>query len=248
LRRYSSPEGELARFVAQKLIMKPYMWAALNVHVHGKANLKKLKAPYIAIANHSSHLDACMVFCALPWRLSKDLAAGAAADYFFTKWYKRIATRLFFNTYPVERDSSSHKHKGMTRALLEAGNPIVIFPEGTRSRTGAMGPFNPGSAAISIQDDIPILPIALVGDYAAMPYGAFTPVPGRPPVHVVFGRPTKAGPNEDAVEFSQRLRRYIIELHDATARAYQMPTQADFDRAVALRDAAVPEPGVLPPY
>jgi len=71
-----------------------------------------------------------------------------------------------------------------------------------------------------------------------MPYGATVPVPGRPHVHVVFGRPLRAAPGEIAHQFSDRLHRYVVEMHDTTARAYGMPTQADFARAVALRAAA----------
>ena len=71
-----------------------------------------------------------------------------------------------------------------------------------------------------------------------MPYGATRPPSGRPHVHVVFGRPLKAAPGEIAHQFSERVYRYVVELHDSTARAYGMPTQADFHRAVALRKAA----------
>lgn len=71
-----------------------------------------------------------------------------------------------------------------------------------------------------------------------MPYGANVPVPGRPHVHVVIGRPLRAAPSEIAHQFSERLHRYVVEMHDTTARAYGMPTQADFARAVALRTAA----------
>ena len=101
-----------------------------------------------------------------------------------------------------------------------------------------MARFTPGAAALSISRNVPVLPIALVGAYAAMPYGATVPVPGRPDVHVVFGRPLRAAPGEIAHQFSDRLYRYVVEMHDTTARAYGMPTQADFARAVALRAAA----------
>lgn len=237
LTRYSSPVQGSARFAAQHLLMKPFIWSLLTVHVHGLRNLASLNAPFVAIANHSSHLDAPLIMGALPRRLSKNLSAGAAADYFFDRWYKAMGPRLFFNAFPVERKGLRNR-KGLAGTLLNEGVPLLIFPEGTRSRTGAMKNFTPGSAALSISRNVPVLPIALVGAFAAMPYGASFPVNGRPDVHVVFGRPSKAAPGEIAHQFSERLYRYVVEMHDSTARAYGMPTQAEFHRAVALRQAA----------
>lgn len=235
--RYSAAPGVAARFVSQKFVMKPYIWSILHVHEHGRRNLDGLKPPFIAVANHSSHLDAPLVMGSLPRRLSRNLAAGAAADYFFDNWYTAAATRLFFNAFPVDRKGLRNR-KGLAGVLLSEGVPLLLFPEGTRSRTGAMKNFTPGHAALSISRNVPVLPIALVGAYAAMPYGATVPVGGRPNVHVVFGRPLKAAPGEIAHQFSERIYRYVVELHDSTARAYGMPTQADFHRAVALRKAA----------
>jgi len=246
--RYSSPLPRAARFAAQQLVMKPYIWSALSVHIHGRRNLDSLKAPFVAVANHSSHVDAPLIFGSLPRRLSKNLSAGAAADYFFQSWYKALPTTLFFNSFPVERQGSRGK-RGMAGLLLSEGVPLLIFPEGTRSRTGAMGRFTPGAAALSISRNVPILPIALVGAYAAMPYGVNVPVPGRPHVHIVFGRPLRAAPGEIAHQFAERINRYVVEMHDTTARAYGMPTQADFHRAVALRTAAAeraPQQAVSP--
>ncbi len=235
--RYSAAGPAAARLVAQHLVMKPYIWSALSVHTHGMRNLDGLKPPYVVVANHSSHLDAPLIYGSLPRRLSKNLAAGAASDYFFDSWYKALPTALFFNSFPVERQGLRGR-RGMAGVLLNEGIPLLLFPEGTRSRTGAMASFKPGAAALSISRNVPVLPIALVGAYAAMPYGATVPVPGRPHVHVVFGRPLRAAPGEIAHQFSERLHRYVVEMHDTTARAYGMPTQADFARAVALRAAA----------
>lgn len=240
LNRYTSAGPGTARFVAQHLLMKPYIWSAVTVHEHSVRNLDGLKPPFVVIANHSSHLDAPLIFGALPRRLSKNLSAGAAGDYFFSTWYKALPTTLFFNSFPIQRSGHANRtgHRGLAGRLLADGIPILLFPEGTRSRTGAMANFTPGAAALSISRNVPILPIALVGAYAAMPYGATVPVPGRPHVHVVFGRPLRAAPGEIAHQFSDRLHRYVVEMHDTTARAYGMPTQADFARAVALRAAA----------
>ena len=245
LEKYSAAPQAAGRFVAQQLIMKPYVWSALSVHVHGERHLDDLDAPFIAIANHSSHVDTTIIFGGLPRRLSKNLAAGAAADYFFKEKMKSIGTRLFFNAYPIDR-GGMRAHQGMSGRLLDSGVPLLIFPEGSRSRTGAMAKFRSGVAALSIQHNVPILPIALVGAYAAMPYGQNLPVPGRPPVHIVFGNPQKALPGESAARYSERMYNKVVELHDTTARAYGMPTQADFHRAVALKAAAKKTPE-LPP-
>ncbi|MDO5533461.1 MAG: lysophospholipid acyltransferase family protein [Propionibacteriaceae bacterium] len=237
LAKYSDTPQAVARFVAQQLIMKPYVWSALSVHIHGERHLSDLNAPFIAIANHSSHVDTTVIYGALPRRLSRNLAAGAAADYFFKKKTSALGTRLFFNAYPVDR-GGMRGHAGLSGRLLDSGVPLMIFPEGTRSRTGAMAPFKQGVSALSIQHGVPVLPIALVGAYAAMPYGQKLPVPGRPTVHVVFGSPLRAHPGETVPRFTERLYNRVVELHDTTARAYGMPIQADFHRQVALKAAA----------
>lgn len=237
LGKYSDAPQAAGRFIAQQLVMKPYVWSALSVHVHGQRHLDDLQAPFIAISNHSSHIDTTAIFGALPRRLSRNLAAGAAADYFFKERFKSIGTRLFFNAYPIDR-GGMRGHAGLSGRLLDAGVPLLIFPEGTRSRTGAMAKFRTGVAALSIQHEVPIVPIALVGAYAAMPYGQRLPVPGRPPVHVVFGHPQSALPGETVPKYTNRMYAKVVELHDATARAYGMPTQEDFHRSVALKAAA----------
>lgn len=236
--RYSSPVAGAARSAAQKLLLKPYVMSQVTCTVHGKENLRGLRAPFIVVGNHSSHLDATLIFATLPRRLSKNLATGAAADTFFNNWLQTAPMTLFFNAYPIERagkKNATGRHRGMTGRLLSSGVPILIFPEGTRSRTGAMGQWNSGPAALSISRNAPIVPVALVGAYAAWPHSAKRVAPGRPPVHVVYGRPMKAAPGEIAGEFTARIISVVRSLHDATARAFDMPTLDDYDRAAALR-------------
>jgi len=158
------------RFVSQELLLKPFIWRILKVNIHGLANIESLEAPFVVVANHSSHLDAPLVVGSLPRRLSKFLATGAAADYFYASKIKSLSTALVANTYPIER-RGLRTRKGLSKLLLSDGVPLLIFPEGTRSRTGAMGPFTPGVAALCISHNAPAVPIALVGAFAAWPYG-----------------------------------------------------------------------------
>ena len=233
---YRSTIKSGVRFLGQDVVLKSFVWTTCKVEVHGRELLENVDEPFIVISNHSSHLDASLIMGALPRRLSKHLATGAAADYFFDKKLKGAATSLLFNAYPVER-KGSRTHKGLTGRLLEAGIPLLIFPEGTRSRTGALGVFKPGVAALAISRGVPCIPMALVGAYAAWPYNRRIPPTDRPPIHVVIGHPLTALAGESATSFAERMQRNVAELYNTTAKAYGMLTLDDYARSVALKQA-----------
>ena len=224
------------RFLAQDVVLKSFIWTVCDVNVHGRELLDNVEEPFIVISNHSSHLDAALILGALPRRLSRHVATGAAADYFFDKKLKGLTTSLFFNAYPVER-KGGRAYKGLTGRLLEAGIPLLIFPEGTRSRSGAMGTFKPGVASLAISRRVPCIPLALVGAYAAWPYTRSIPPTNHPPIHIVIGHPLTAVPGESAEDFAARMQRNVAELYNTTARAYGMPTLDDYARELAWKQA-----------
>jgi len=235
---YRSALKSGVRFLGQDMVLKSAIWTVCKVQVHGRELLDNVEEPFIVVANHSSHLDASLILGALPRRLSKHIATGAAADYFFDKKLKGAATSLFFNAYPVDRKGMGpHSHKGITGRLLDAGIPLLIFPEGTRSRTGAMGEFKPGVAGLSISRNVPCIPIALVGAFAAWPYYRSMPPTNHPHIHVVIGHPLTALPGETPEAFTQRMQRDVAELYNTTAKAYSMPTLDDYARTHALKEA-----------
>ncbi len=234
--RYRSVFTALARNAVKFTLLKPAIDAAIKVHKHGLEHLDGLESPVIVNGNHSGHFDAPLVMITMPRRITNKLATGAAADYFFDKWYKAAFTELIVNAFPVDR-TGSRNHRGLSGDLLDAGVSLLIFPEGTRSRTGGMGRFKPGSAALAISHNIPVVPVAMVGAWVAWPPKQARWTPGRPDVHVVYGAPMRAEPGEIAHEFSERVRRRIIELHDSTARAYHMPTQAEMLHLAAIESA-----------
>lgn len=232
-KRFTNPLNAMATSAAQQLLMKPAVWTVLTVHVHGIENLEGVEEPFISIANHSSHFDGPLIMGALPARLSRNIATGAAADTFFTKRLKAFSVGLFMNAFPVNR-GSTRSHRGMAKQLLAQGVPLFIFPEGTRSRNGGMGPFRPGVAALSISFNCQVVPAAIVGAFAAWPPKEKRWRPGRPHVHVAFGLPMRPRPGEIAHQFSDRLRRKVVELHDSVATAYDFPTQQEMASLAAL--------------
>lgn len=220
--RFTSSGVAGVRFLAQRGILKPVVWRLVRVTIRGEDAIKNLDAPFIAVANHSSHLDAPLVIGGLPRRLSRYLAAGAAADYFFDVQWRKWLTTLFFNAFAIERNSEG-KRSGSSRALLERNVPLLVFPEGGRSKYGEMGAFKPGAAALAIITGTPCLPIALVGASEAMPRGVNWPLRGRYPVTIVFGAPMMPDEGETAEQFSRRLSGEVRRLYETVQ---PMPVRA----------------------
>lgn len=210
LRRYNARWHRWARFVAQRLVLAPVVRTVTKVTVEGGANLDGLDQPFVVVTNHASHLDAPLVVTSLPYRFTRSLAVAAAADYFYRRWWIKASTSLFFNSYPVHRTRADvGKSKALSLRLIEAGIPVLIFPEGTRTRDGSLKHFKPGAAALCVSQDVPCVPIAILGTRAAMPVGRFWPVPGRPAVTMLVGRPLHSRPGENIRDFNNRVEAAI---------------------------------------
>lgn len=211
--RFSSRGQAAARFVAQRGMLKPLVWRLVTVTVIGREKLREVRGGYVVVANHSSHLDTPLIVGSLPRKLARYLAAGAAADYFFDVWWRRGLTALFFNAFPVHRTAANAKVVS-AKGLLRRGIPLLVFPEGTRSKDGTFGAFKPGAAALATSCDVPCIPVALVGVNIAHPRGTNWPKRGRLPVAVVFGDPMRAKSGENPVDFTERLKREISRLRE----------------------------------
>ena len=240
-KRYSNQTVAASRQAAQMLLLKPALHRLLKVRIHGQSNIDGLAMPFVVFGNHSSHFDAPLILSSLPANIRKSVAVGAAGDYFYDKWWKSIPMGLFLNGYPIDRGKGGKGQRGLSSALLADSVPILLFPEGTRSRSGAMGPFRPGAAALCISNGCPAVPVALVGAYEAWPSSQRDLPRGRPEVHIVIGRPMRPRPGEIAHTFSERMRRQLIELHDTAAMAYGRKTLAAYARDAAIEAAASSE-------
>lgn len=140
-------------------------------------------------ANHTSHVDTAVIFSTLPPMLRQRTVAAAARDYFFEGGWQQSTARILFNAIPVDRDTVKGEDplRHVLRALDE-GYGVVIYPEGTRSVTGQIGPFRRGiGRLIAAFPDVPVIPLRVSGTDRAMPKGAAAPRPHT--VHVHFGPP-----------------------------------------------------------
>lgn len=148
----------------------------MDTEIKGKANIP-CHTNFIVAPNHSSHLDMGLVRTALG-DAGKNLAAVAAADYFFDTKYKRAFFENFTNLIPMERQGSLHESFKLATQALHQGFNLLIFPEGTRSVTGEIAEFKFSLGYLALRAKRGILPMHLAGTYDAMPKGSSLPKKG----------------------------------------------------------------------
>ena len=177
--------------------------------VEGADVLAKLPRPALICPNHASHLDIPVLRRALGSRGRDRLAIAAADDY----WFQRPVYRFivsWFGAVPFRRVGKGAESIRAVEALLEEGWRVVIFPEGTRSRTGAMNSFKPGAGLIAVRTGCPVVPVRIDGLWAVLPPGRARPRRGS--VRVRFGEPLVANDGETPREFAARLQAAVTAL------------------------------------
>ncbi|WP_242336023.1 MULTISPECIES: AMP-binding protein [unclassified Anaeromyxobacter] len=177
----------------------------------------------LVVANHASHLDMGLVKIALGEE-GRRLAALAARDYFFDTRVKRAYFENFTNLIPMEREGSLKASLKAAAEALRRGYHLLIFPEGTRTRDGALRPFFPTAGYLALQCNVDVLPLHLDGTFEALPPGKS--VPRNAELEVRIGRPI-------AVE---ELRQRIAGL--PRSEGYKVATRVIEDAVRALREAA----------
>lgn len=169
----------------------------------------------IFYANHSSHLDFVTLWAALPPRLRDRVRPVAAADY-WSSGAKKAAAQGFFNAYLVERKGHSDtapapsqepvKSTGQVdgmNAVLEAGDSLIIFPEGTRGAGEQLARFQAGLYHLAQRNPgIPVIPVALANLGRILPKGEKIPVPHLSTVR--FHEPIRVETGESKSEFLAR--------------------------------------------
>ena len=175
----------------------------------------------IYFANHQSHFDWVLIWAALPQDLRARTRPIAARDYWTSSPFKAWITREIFNAVYVtrtpasERDPDEDPLEPLVEAL-EAGDSLVIFPEGTRSSKGEPQPFKAGLYHLAEKfPDVQLIPVWIDNVHRVMPKGEVVPVPIL--CSVTFGAPMQLDPGEDKHAFLDRARAAVVALREVAA-------------------------------
>jgi 1-acyl-sn-glycerol-3-phosphate acyltransferase len=156
--------------------------AGLDISVTGAGHLDPERR-YIVIANHASYLDIPVLFAAIRQPL-RFMAKKSLFTVPIFGWGLKAAGFI-----PVDRKKSATASASFDLATsrLAKGNSLVIFPEGGRSRTAEMEPFKRGAFLLALKSGLPIVPVAILGTWDALPATRFIIKPG--PIKVRVGAP-----------------------------------------------------------
>ena len=175
-------------------------------------------------ANHGSHGDFLLVWISLPrrWRLSTRPVAGS--DYWLTNKLKRCIIQNVFNALLIPRHSDNPQliTEQMNHAL-QAGDSLIIFPEGTRNtdENEILLPFKSGIYHLAkSKPDTEIVPIWIDNINRVLPKGKVLPVPLLCEVHI--GEPLTLHEDEDKEAFLARTREALLALRPSESERSEL--------------------------
>lgn len=183
-----------------------------RVNISGMDNIPK-EGGLIFASNHQGAFDILIHLAYLP-RYFRFVAKSELFRIPFFGWYMSLAGYV-----PIEREISTSAHRtiGSVADVLGKGDCILIFPEGTRSITGELGPFKRGSLMAAFSSGATVVPVAISGSYKMMPKKTY--LINIVPVSMKFGRPISfkkylgTKPTKDDYELElKNLRERIQEL------------------------------------
>jgi 1-acyl-sn-glycerol-3-phosphate acyltransferase len=167
-------------------VLRLYFGLAHRLEVTGRENLPP--PPFVLIANHGSHLDALTLAAALRGEAARQAHALAAGEVFFGSGAGAAFAAYAINALPIWRGRTRRSElQTLRERLVEDPLVYILFPEGTRSRSGAMGAFQPGLATLVAGTTVPMVPCRLEGAHEAWPPHRRLPRPGR--IRLRIGRP-----------------------------------------------------------
>jgi 1-acyl-sn-glycerol-3-phosphate acyltransferase len=172
------------------------------------------------VANHIDLLDAFIIYASVP-----QLVRGIELEsHFRIPFYGWVMKAL--GNVGVPRDDRPDSYRRLvadTKRLLDRGISLAVFPEGTRTRTGLVGPFHVGFFRLAIRRGCPIVPVSIVGAYEFSRKGSWLMRPSTIVVHLHDTIETSGLTRADAEALMTRTRRIVSGPVDRSRQRVPLP-------------------------
>jgi 1-acyl-sn-glycerol-3-phosphate acyltransferase len=163
-----------------RLLARPAVTLLFELNVYGRKYIPR-KGGVLLVANHQSYLDPVLIGV----YLARPMSYLAKSELFANRHFGWFIRSL--NAFPVKQGAGDVGAVRETIRRLREGHMLSIFPEGSRTEDGTIGPMLPGAALVVKKAGVPIVPVAIHGSYDAWPKGHRIFHPGY--VSVMYGPP-----------------------------------------------------------
>ena len=179
----------------------------VKVEIVGRENILTDR-PQIFVSNHQGYFDIFALSGYLPVQI-RWVAKSSLFKIPFLGGAMKASGYI-----PVERDDRKKAYEAFNKTLekVKEGSSIIIFPEGTRSEDGEIGPFKKGSNLIASRSKCPMVPVTIIGSGDIIKKGSAVITPGS--VKVIISPPVEpSNDKKENEEVLQSIRRTIISHH-----------------------------------
>ena len=162
------------------------------------------RRPYVFVANHQSNADAFLV-AMVPWEM-KWLSKKSIFDIPLLGWMMHVAGDV-----EVDRGNKESARSAMAemRERLHRKLSVLVFPQGTRSPDGTVGPFREGAFRLAIENGVDVVPLAVAGTAQSLPKGSLAFKETAATVTVLPPVSTNGMAIEDAPALAEKVRAEI---------------------------------------
>ncbi len=176
-----------------------------RIRVEGRRRLPR-RGGVLVVSNHQSYLDPVLAAVGMP-RPFHPMARRSLFRFPPFAWLIRS-----LHAFPVRRGSADMGAVREALRRLKGGAVVLMFPEGTRTRDGAIGRLRAGPVMLARRAGVPILPLVIDGAFEAWPRSRRLPRPH--PIRVACGRPVsaEAAAGRDPAEVLDAVRREMVEV------------------------------------
>jgi 1-acyl-sn-glycerol-3-phosphate acyltransferase len=177
-----------------------FMW---DLKVYGRRHVPE-RGGVLLLANHQSYLDPVLIAV----YLQRPVSYLAKSELFHHRWFSWLIRSL--NAFPVKQGAGDIGAVKETIKRLREGHILNVYPEGSRTSDGRIGPMQPGAALVVRKAGVPVVPVVIEGSFHAYPRNSRLFRSGR--ISVMYG-PAMDLRGLDARQVTQKIDQTLRSMH-----------------------------------